>query len=669
MEQNLGIGYSKISLLTIQVVEDKIIESNEKKLNNNWNYDYSETYQIFETPSDGTYKIELWGSQGGTSDSTSYVGGNGAYTSGEIYLSKGTKLYVYVGNRNIYSIRTRGGWNGGGDGVSIERNSGSGGGGATDVRLVPTSSLNIWNEFESLKSRIMVAAGGGGGAYYNNGTNYNGTGGSGGGLIGYNGTNSNNSYSYGRGGTQNYSGYSYFSTEAIDVTKSGLGYGGRYWANWSSSGGGGGYYGGGGGSFAGAAGGGGSSYISGHDGCNSLDEESTYTNLLHTGSSYHYSGYYFNNTSMIDGKGYAWTSYKNSSVSNMPSYEKDMTITGNTSDGHAIITLLNETTLSNDEIENIKDKNENIWNYDYSETYQILNINKSGTYKVELWGAQGGISDSASYVGGKGAYTSGEIYLSKGTKLYVYVGMTPYEYYRTNGGWNGGGNGASIGRNSGSGGGGATDVRLIPTSSINIWNETKSLVSRIIVAAGGGGGAYYNDGTNYNGTGGAGGGLIGYGGTNTHQSSSPGSGGTQIEGGFGNYSTDAISITKAGFGYGGRYWANWSSSGGGSGWYGGGGGSFAGAAGGGGSSYISGHAGCIGVDSSSNPLTDVYSTLADSISYTNYKFNNTVMIDGNGYPWTTVKSGTSSGMPNIYGTSTQTGQSGNGYAKITYLGA
>jgi hypothetical protein len=45
------------------------------------------------------------------------------------------------------------------------------------------------------------------------------------------------------------------------------------------------------------------------------------------------------------------------------------------------------------------------------------------------------------------------------------------------------------------------------------------------------------------------------------------------------------------------------------------------------------------------------------------------MIDGAGYPWTTEKSATSSGMPSYSSSSLMTGNTGNGYARITYLGA
>ena len=67
-------------------------------------YDYTGEYQTFTAPESTWYKIELWGARGGqgrTNWTLKQKGGAGAYTSGEIYLEKGTKLYVYVGGNGI----------------------------------------------------------------------------------------------------------------------------------------------------------------------------------------------------------------------------------------------------------------------------------------------------------------------------------------------------------------------------------------------------------------------------------------------------------------------------------------------------------------------------------------------------------------------------------------
>ena len=44
-----------------------------------------------------------------------------------------------------------------------------------------------------------------------------------------------------------------------------------------------------------------------------------------------------------------------------------------------------------------------------------------GTYKLEVWGAQGGYRSNATY-GGKGGYSYGTLTLNNTTNLYVYVG-------------------------------------------------------------------------------------------------------------------------------------------------------------------------------------------------------------------------------------------------------
>ena len=83
----------------------------------------------------------------------------------------------------------------------------------------------------------------------------------------------------------------------------------------------------------------GSSFISGHNGCDAIKEESTENNIIHTGQSIHYSGLYFTDTVMIDGEGYKWTDKKEEYVG-MPSYLDNSIITGNTGNGYARITLI-----------------------------------------------------------------------------------------------------------------------------------------------------------------------------------------------------------------------------------------------------------------------------------------------------------------------------------------
>ena len=101
-------------------------------------------------------------------------------------------------------------------------------------------------------------------------------------------------------------------------------------------------------------------------------------------------------------------------------------------------------------------------------------------------GASGGYIDS-NYYSGLGAKTSGYIELEEGEKLYFYVGGKGSSITTPNslisGGYNGGGDALTqiSDNSSATSGGGATDVRLVGGS----WNNTASLISRIMVAAGG----------------------------------------------------------------------------------------------------------------------------------------------------------------------------------------
>lgn len=313
-----------------------------------FNFDYTGAEQIFTVPVSGTYRIELWGASGGNSDDN-ITGGLGGYVSGNINISENKILYVYVGGQgqtngsngkelsdNFYNEdfgTSSGGYNGGGNSGNQSIYNGSGGG-ATDIRLVSNSIDN----FSSLKSRIIVAAGGGGSSQH---IGYKGYGGSAGGLIGNNGTSEKDGdLRYSGGGTQISNGYAYYDCMVGSFGQGGSGYNKNCSSNLRVDGaGGGGYYGGSGGGDWGAGGSGGSSFISGHNGCDAIKEESTEDNIVHTGQSIHYSGLYFTDTVLIDGSGYKWTT-KKGEYTGMPSYSDNSMITGNTGNGYARITLI-----------------------------------------------------------------------------------------------------------------------------------------------------------------------------------------------------------------------------------------------------------------------------------------------------------------------------------------
>ena len=208
-------------------------------------FDYTGTIQSYLIAESGFYSIEAWGAQGGSLNST-YVGGYGAHTFGVTYIDKGITLYIQVGGQGGTPTTgvtglIPGGYNGGG--YAYRKHSGvfaAGGGGATSVALASGQLSSI-----PINNVITIAAGGAGAYGYNDGTEYNWSGNSGGGIEG--GYTSDRSYA----GNQS-SGFAYGTGGQLS---SFVGDGNTP----NQAGGGGGYY--GGKSFYDGAAGGGSSYI------------------------------------------------------------------------------------------------------------------------------------------------------------------------------------------------------------------------------------------------------------------------------------------------------------------------------------------------------------------------------------------------------------------------
>uniref|UniRef100_UPI00203D28E1 glycine rich domain-containing protein n=1 Tax=Odoribacter lunatus TaxID=2941335 RepID=UPI00203D28E1 len=242
----------------------------------------------------GKYQMICWGAQGG---SYNKIGGYGGRTSGDINLPTQRVLYIYVGEQGYKNNTTSYAFNGGG--MCGGNYNARGGGGASDIRL----SGGSWNNFNSLKSRIMVAGGGGGSDNHSGGSN----GGDAGGLTGSDGnkkaSRTGTSLYVAKGGTQTAGGVGGHRANGEGGGSGGFGTGGN--KNGSHGGGGGsGYYGGGSGHWNAAvvgSGAGGSSFISGHSGCNAISASSTSTSIIHTGQAKHYSGLFFTNTSMTSG--------------------------------------------------------------------------------------------------------------------------------------------------------------------------------------------------------------------------------------------------------------------------------------------------------------------------------------------------------------------------------
>ncbi len=300
-----------------------------------------------------------------------------------------------------------------------------------------------------------------------------------------------------------------------------------------------------------------------------------------------------------------------------------------------------------------------VWLFNYlDEThetrYHTFAIPCRGTYKFEVWGAQGGSVDS--YYGGKGGYSVGELPLTTADTLYIAVGGQGGKSGSgvVYGGYNGGGNGHGgtcngNGNRWGTSGGGATHIAKVPgelpllesykgilsdNGTTNDTSDDHYISDYILIVAGGGGGGFNIANWMY-GPGGFGGGAVGGNGTHNSagQTTDYATGGTQISAGYpgdgytsiSSRSARFIEYTIASFGQGGNTttWDCIEGGGGGGGFFGGGSGSET--AGAGGSGYI-------GV------------------------LSNASMIAGN------------SAMPTYDGTSTMIGNGGNGFAKITFLG-
>jgi gliding motility-associated-like protein len=238
-----------------------------------------QTYTV--PPGVTSIQIEAWGAQGQAITDEQYdesIGGLGGYAVGELTVTPGDVLNVYVGGTGTELVA---GYNGGalgGFGTPSDGDAGraGSGGGASDVRVGGVALAN----------RVIVGGGGGGGGRdYVNGTcqpcGTGGNGGAGGALIGIDGDDPAdaiygiyfNPGSGGSGGTQVAGGAGGDGPEGPDgnpgvVGVGGIGIDGNF--SIASGGGGGGYYGGGAGAGAnwgsgdaGGGGAGGSSYIGG----------------------------------------------------------------------------------------------------------------------------------------------------------------------------------------------------------------------------------------------------------------------------------------------------------------------------------------------------------------------------------------------------------------------
>ena len=251
----------------------------------------------------GIYSFECFGASGNDGNPSTMFS-RGGVTFGMIKIPETKRMFLYIGEKGVKKGPQT--FNGGGKGNIYSYS----GGGATDVRL----NSGVWNNSESLKSRIMVASGGGGFSEYslnNQDANNPSINSNGGGLIGNMGPRYIKNdveliITHSSGGNQEKGGLGGYGEELLpdyqnnkEINGS-FGIGGS--AYYGSGGGGGGYFGGGAGktySYQVGAGAGGSSYISGYKGCHSVIKQSE--NFETKASAIHYSGIRFFNARMSNG--------------------------------------------------------------------------------------------------------------------------------------------------------------------------------------------------------------------------------------------------------------------------------------------------------------------------------------------------------------------------------
>ena len=136
--------------------------------------------QTFTAPLSTTYKLEVWGAQGGNTTNGASVTKTterikGGYSYGIKQIESNKKLYICCGQKGGDGISSpngksggTGGYNGGGNGGAGASptsgsyyTSGGGGGGATHIAI--TNNRGVLENYANNKTEILIVAGGGGG--------------------------------------------------------------------------------------------------------------------------------------------------------------------------------------------------------------------------------------------------------------------------------------------------------------------------------------------------------------------------------------------------------------------------------------------------------------------------------------------------------------------------
>lgn len=371
------------------------------------------------------------------------------------------------------------------------------------------------------------------------------------------------------------------------------------------------------------------------------------------------------NISATPGTGYTFTGWSVASGGNDPedssalsttvSASKKTTLTANCLGAPHKLTLIYNHTQDTD--------------FEYSGDYSSFIAPASLVYKFEAWGAQGGAAVTDGNVhtvltGGEGAYTSGYMHLDEGEHIYVYVGQRPSSKSggkaNNPGGWNGGGTGTwdHKDNDSSGGGGGATDFRIYNSILVDfdelVWNNAKNLRNRIMVAAGGAGSGWASANRPY------GGALQSTPAYNNNNIATQTSGNAFGVGGSGTNTATSSGISGGGGGYWGGHKGVASTT--------------TAAVGTGGSSFISGYTGAVAVESensnsprfASDGVTRCANGTTDNVCSQHYSGH---IFTDDPYTDDTMKIlAGSEDMPahdSDDEVTTTTGNSGNGYARIS----
>lgn len=146
-----------------------------------------------------------------------------------------------------------------------------------------------------------------------------------------------------------------------------------------------------------------------------------------------------------------------------------------------------------------------VWSFDYTGSVQTFTAPKTGTYKLETWGASSGYTLNNNVnehdLIGYGGYSIGTITIQENSSIYISVGgQGENGLYQTDstGGWNGGGNGTwdHCDDESTAGGGGATSIQntLIDDGQLKNYEQIKSIDVLIVSGGGGSTSAAYSSG-------------------------------------------------------------------------------------------------------------------------------------------------------------------------------